>query len=98
MQADWQAVFPPHPATHWVPYSVQMKYGRVWENSEAFGDCPFPQMQSKVRVFYLISVTDRRINWTWNTHRITVVRLCSRRFSWKLQAEQWARCHLSLAP
>lgn len=41
---------PLHPATHWVPYSVHRKYGRVWEYSEAFGDKPFPQTQSYVRV------------------------------------------------
>ena len=46
---------PLHAATHSFPYSVQMKYGRVCEYSEALGDCPFPQMQSKVRLVYIRS-------------------------------------------
>lgn len=41
-----QMLSEPHAATHCWPYSVQMKYGRVWEYSEAFGDCPFEQTQS----------------------------------------------------
>jgi hypothetical protein len=29
LQADWQVFTPPQPATHVVPYCVQMKYGSV---------------------------------------------------------------------
>lgn len=51
LQASWHVLFDgAHAAMHCEPYSVQMKYGRVRENSLALGEAPLEQMQEYSRV------------------------------------------------
>jgi len=56
-QADEHWLFCPHAVTHWLPYSWQMKYGRVREYSETLGCLLLPQRQPNVRVSGLHSLT-----------------------------------------
>lgn len=44
--AAWQVLSPLHALTQLVAYWVQMKYGRVKEYSDAFGERPLPQMHA----------------------------------------------------
>lgn len=50
VQAAWQVLTPPQPATHCWPHSIQTWKGMVKLYSVMFGDRPLAQVQSYVKV------------------------------------------------
>lgn len=66
----------PQLATHWLPHSVQTKYGSVCENWVTLGERPLEQTQEYVRVVasqvlamvsWVLPSVSRQMLWKRNT-------------------------------
>jgi len=92
---------PLQPATHWLPHSEQMKYGKVWVYWVTLGERPSPHTQEKVRVSssheFSLTVADSEGGWRqikghcviWLLHQY-VLRLDETLFGSIWYPELWA--------